>query len=153
MNTTENQPPIAATTKLPTIATAPPNPMATAVPPTDKVCYESPDGQFLVEQLVKKAAKYPPSNYPCVVLKVKAKDHTRVRNIGDYVEIMPTYKEVEELATALNEAALAAGKGKLYTILQKIPEKSKAHKARWRDFNERRINSRHKPWQHRNHRC
>lgn len=130
--------------------------MATAVPPTDKVCYESPDGQFVVEQLVRKAAKYPPSNYPCIVLKVKVKDHTRVRNNGEYVEIMPAYKEMEELVDAMNEAALAAGKGKLYNIIQRIPEKSKEHKERWREFNERRINGRQqgrKPWARRNHRC
>ena len=54
-----------------------------------------------------RAQKFPPSNYLCVVLAVKPADHTRVRKKGDYVEIMPSFLEMEELVVAMNNAALA----------------------------------------------
>ena len=117
---------------------------ASAVIPIDKTCYESDDGQFRVDQLVKNAAKYPPSPYPCIVLRVRTQDHTRVRQLDHgYVEIMPTFKEMEELVDACNNAALASGKGKLYEVLQRVPEKTAAHKQHWKQWNEARI---HQPW-------
>ena len=113
---------------------------ADSVPLTDKICYESEDKQFIVHQLVRTAAKFPPSNYPCVVLRCQPHPHTRVRKIeGDYVEIMPTFKELEEFVVAINDAAIQSGKGKLYELLQRVPEKTVAHKKKWRRYNEQRL--------------
>jgi hypothetical protein len=113
---------------------------ADSAPPADKICYESEDRQFVVHQLVRKTAKYPPSNYPCVVLQCRPSPNTRVRKIeGDYIEIMPTFKELEEFVVAINEAAVNSGKGRLYEILQRVPEKTAAHKRKWRRFNETRL--------------
>jgi hypothetical protein len=117
---------------------------ASAVIPIDKTCYESDDGQFRVDQLVNNAAKYPPSPYPCIVVRVRTQNHTRVRQLDeDQVEIMPTYKEMEALVDACNNAALASGKGKLYEVLQRVPEKTREHKQRWKQWNEARIRQ---PW-------
>ena len=123
-------------------APPPGNPAMVAIPPTDKVCYESEDQQFIVHHLVSKTAKFPPSRYPCVVLQCQPRPHTRVREIdGGYVEIMPSFKELEHLVDAMNDAAVATGKGKLYEVLQRIPEKTAAHKAKWLRFNEARVGS------------
>lgn len=124
----------------PNTPTTPPNPVADAVTPIDKICYESEDQQIVISQLVKGAKKFPPSNYPCVVLAVKPVEHTRVRRIaGEYVEIMPSFREMEELVDAMNHAALASGKGKLYDILQRVPEKPHARKQHWKQRNEIRV--------------
>ena len=120
---------------------------ADSVPPADKVCYESEDKQFVVHQLVRTTAKFPPSNYPCVVLRCQPRPHTRVRKIEeDYVEIMPTFKELEEFVVAINDAAIQSGKGRLYDILQRVPEKTEAHKRKWRRFNDSRLGIHKKRW-------
>ena len=120
---------------------------ADAVPVTDKICYESEDKQFVVHQLVIKTAKFPPSRYPCVVLQCQPRPNTRVRQIeGDYIEVMPTFRELEEFVMAINDAAVASGKGKLYDILQRVPEKTAAHKRKWRRFNEQRLGIHNKRW-------
>ena len=120
---------------------------ADAVPPTDKICYESEDKQIIVHQLVRTTAKFPPSGYPCVVLQCQPRPNTRVREIdGNYVEIMPTFKELEEFVIAINEAAIQSGKGRLYDILQRVPEKTEAHKRKWRRFNENRLGLRKPHW-------
>lgn len=114
--------------------------VADTVEPMDETVYESEDGQFKVRQLVLTAKKYPPSKYPCIVLRCKPRQHTRIRQIdGDAVEIMPSNAEVEALIDAMNSAAVASGKGRLYQILQRVPGKSAAHKARWRRYNEARV--------------
>jgi hypothetical protein len=123
---------------------------ANAVVPVDKVCHESADGQFQVKQLVKTAQRYPQSKYPCVVLSVKPVEHTRVRQLpGGYVELMPTHPEVDAVVDAMNEAAMAAGKGKLYEVLQRVPPKPGARKEAWKRRNEERVaakqSSRKKP--------
>lgn len=120
--------------------------IADAIVPIDKVCYESADGLVRIEQLVVGAAKFPPSPYPCIVLAAKPVKSARVRNIdGGYVEVMPTFREMEALVDAMNEAALASGKGKLYEVLQRVPEKSEARKRKWRAFNEARLAKKRKP--------
>jgi hypothetical protein len=55
------------------------------------------------------------------------------------VEIMPTFAEMEALVDGMNAAATASGKGQLYQILQRVPEKTAAHKAKWKRFNEARL--------------
>jgi len=124
-----------------------PHNTADAVPPTDKICYESQDKQIIVHQMVIKTAKFPPSRYPCIVLQCQPRPNTRVREIdGNYVEIMPTFKELEQFVDAINDAAVATGKGKLYEVLQRVPEKSEAHKRKWRRFNEERLGLRKPRW-------
>ena len=59
------------------------------------------------------------------------------------MEVMPSYREMEMLVDSMNSAALASGKGKLYEVLQRIPEKSAEHKQRWKEFNEARLR---RPW-------
>jgi hypothetical protein len=128
-------------------STTSPNPIATAVAPIDKVCFESDDGQIIISQLVKTAHKFPPHNYPCVVLAAKPADHTRVRRVGGgYIEIMPSFLEMEELVDAMNNVALASGKGKLYDILQRVPEKPRERKERWKQRNEMRVKQGKKLW-------
>jgi hypothetical protein len=106
----------------------------------DKVCYVSPDEQFVVKQLVWKIAKFPPSSYPVVAVEAYPEVHTRFREIpGGGVELVLVYEEVEQLLKALNEAAIEAGKGQLYQILQHVPKKTAAHKQKWRRYNERRL--------------
>ena len=120
---------------------------ADAVPVTDKICYESEDKQFVVHQLVIKTAKFPPSRYPCVVLQCQPRPNTRVRQIeGGYIEIMPTFRELEEFVIAINDAAINSGKGRLYDILQRVPEKTEAHKRKWRRFNEQRLGIHKRRW-------
>ena len=122
---------------------APPKPAppyAHALDPMDETIYESADGQFKVRQLVQTAERYPPSKYRCIVLECKPEQHTRIRHIdGGRLEIMPTFAEMEALIDAMNSAATASGKGKLYEVLQRVPEKTAAHKARWRRFNQARV--------------
>ena len=114
--------------------------VADALEPMDEIVFESADGQFKVKRLVRKAKKYPPSKYPCIVVQCEPQQHTRIRQIdGGQVEIMPTYVETEALIDAMNSAAMASGKGQLYQILQRVPEKTAAHKAKWRKFNEARV--------------
>ena len=106
----------------------------------DKVCYVSSDEQFVVKQLVWKIAKFPPSSYPVVAVEAYPEVHTRFREIpGGGVELVLVYEEVEQLLKALNEAAIEAGKGQLYQILQHVPKKTAAHKQKWRRYNERRL--------------
>ena len=113
---------------------------ADAVAPTDKTCFVSLDEQFRIEQLVKKAAKFPPSPYPCVVMRFLPKDHTRIRELeGGGVEAMLTNHEVEQFVTAFNNAALASGKGQMFDILQHVPEKTKQRKEKWQRFHEARL--------------
>jgi len=113
--------------------------VADAREPVDETLYESADGQFKVRQLVQTAERYPPSKYRCIVLECKPEQHTRIRHIdGGRLEIMPTFAEMEALIDAMNSAATASGKGKLYEVLQRVPEKTAAHKARWRRFNQAR---------------
>jgi hypothetical protein len=119
---------------------------STAVIPTDKVCYESDDGQFRVEQKVQSTAKYPPSLYPVIVLQLFPEDHTRIRRLeGGGIEAMLTGLEIEQFVDAYDEAARASGKGKIFDILQRVPEKTKQHKQRWRKWNEERLGLRPKP--------
>ncbi len=119
---------------------------ASAVIPTDKICYESHDGQFRIEQLVQKTAKYPPSLYPVIVLQLFPEDHTRIRRLeGGGIEAMLTGLEIEQFVDAYDEAARASGKGKIFDILQRVPEKTKQHKQRWRKWNEERLGLRPKP--------
>lgn len=119
---------------------------ADAIIPTDKICYESEDGLVRIDQLVYTTEKFPPSRYPCIVLLLKQEAHTRVRQIGGgYIEFMPTFKEMEELVIAMNNVGKSSGKGQLYQILQTVPEKTKRHKQKWREFNEARLGIRPKP--------
>lgn len=156
MNTCKHTPP---TNQMPTVATtgtgAPPTTKpeptydqntASAVIPTDKTCYVSEDGQFRIEQLVQKTAKYPPSLYPCIVLQFFPAAHTRIRRLeGGGLEAMLTGYEIEQFVDAYDEAARASGKGKVFEILQRVPEKTKQHKQRWKKWNEERLGLRPKP--------
>ena len=114
--------------------------------PVDKICYESDDRQFRVEQKVQSTAKYPPSPYPCIVMQFFPQDHTRIRRLdGGGVEVMLTNYETDQLVDAMNGAASASGKGKLYDVLQRVPEKTHEHKQRWKKWNEERLGVRPKP--------
>jgi hypothetical protein len=119
---------------------------ADAVAPIDKTCFVSLDEQFRIEQLVKTAAKYPPSPYPCIVMQFFPEDHTRIRELeGGGVEAMLTNHEIEQFIIAFNNAALASGKGRMFDVLQHVPEKTKQHKAKWCEYNEIRLGLRPKP--------
>jgi hypothetical protein len=114
--------------------------VADALEPVDETLYESADGQFRVKQLVRTAKKFPPGKYACIVLECEPQEHTRIRHIdGGLLEIMPTFAEMDALIDSMNSAAMASGKGPLYQILHRVPEKTAAHKARWRRFNEARV--------------
>lgn len=58
---------------------------------------------------------------------------------------MLTHEELEQLISAFNAVAESEGKGKLYEILQRVPPKTEARKAKWRQFNEARFASSHSP--------
>jgi hypothetical protein len=138
----------------PSPQTAPPYSQNTAdaIVLTDKVCYESEDGQFRIEQLVKKVAKYPPSPYPCVVMKFFPENHTRIRKTEDGgLEAMLSNFEIEQFISAFNSAAMASGKGRIFEVLQRVPEKTKQHKQKWKRFNEARLGIRPN-WQPKNNR-
>ena len=142
---TTNQTPTAATTGTGTPSPTKPEPTydqntASAVIPVDKICYESDDRQFRVEQKVQSTAKYPPSPYPCIVMQFFPEDHTRIRRLsGGGIEVMLTNNETDQFVDAMNGAASASGKGKLYDVLQRVPEKTKQHKAKWKEINEERL--------------
>ena len=113
---------------------------ADAVIPEDKTCYVSDDGQLRIEQLVQQTAKFPPSPYPCIVLQLFPKDHTRIRRLeSGGLEAMLTGFEIEQFIDAYNNAASASGKGKVFAVLQRVPEKTKQHKRKWREYNETRL--------------
>jgi hypothetical protein len=140
-----NQPTTVAATGTGTPPSTKPEPSydqntASAVIPTDKTCYVSEDGQLRIEQMVEKSAKYPPSLYPVIVLQLFPEDHTRIRRLeGGGIEAMLTGLEIEQFVDAYDEAARASGKGKIFEILQRVPEKTKQHKDKWRKFNEERL--------------
>lgn len=119
---------------------------SSAVIPIDKTCYASEDGQFRIEQLVQKTAKFPPSPYPVIVLQFFPQDHTRIRRLeGGGIEAMLTGLEIEQFVDAYDEAARASGKGKVFEVLQRVPEKTREHKKRWKKWNEERLGLRPKP--------
>lgn len=148
---TTNQTPTVAATGTGTPSPTKPEPIyeqniASAVIPIDKTCYASEDGQFRIEQLVQKTAKFPPSPYPCIVMQFFPEDHTRIRRLaGGGIEVMLTNYETDQFVDAMNGAASASGKGKLYDVLQRVPEKTKEHKRRWKKWNEERLGLRAKP--------
>ena len=65
---------------------------------------------------------------------------------------MPTYAEMKALIDGMNSAGMASGKGKLYDVLQCVPEKTEAHKAKWRRFNEARVEL-SRNWRGKKHGC
>jgi len=148
---TTNQSPTVAVTETGTPPPAKPEPtyeqdVSSAVIPVDKTCYVSEDGQFRIEQLVHKSAKFPPSPYPVIVMQFFPMDHTRIRRLeGGGIEVMLTGFEIEQFVDAYDEAARASGKGKIFEILQRIPEKTREHKQKWRQWNEQRLGLRPKP--------
>ena len=148
---TTNQSPTVAVNETGSTPPAKPEPTydqntASSVIPTDKTCYASEDGQFRIEQLVQKTAKFPPSPYPTIVMQFFPRDHTRIRRLEDGgIEAMLTGLEIEQFVDAYDEAARASGKGKIFDILQRVPEKTKEHKQRWKKWNEERLGLRQRP--------
>jgi hypothetical protein len=48
--------------------------------------------------------------------------------IGGFEELMPNYREMEALLDGMTAVALPPGKGQLYEISQRIPEKAAPYK-------------------------
>ncbi len=102
----------------------------------DKICWEAKDGQVCI--VIKSwPRRWPQSSYPVMVVRLRAKQNTRIQGLedGPGVEALLTFQELEQVVEVTNRIGIDTGKGKIFEILQRIPPKDPARKEKWKRIN------------------
>lgn len=97
--------------------------------------YQSSDDQVLV-RVLQHVQRYPDHDYQVVVLRLQARDHTRVRHLGRHVfEYLPTKEEIKALLQAMEKVD---PEFKVH-IEKPLVNKSEERKKTWQARNSARV--------------